>query len=93
MKSLVKNREGIVYVWVAALLLICMYSIAWFTLVLPAFTVMDSVETAREWTGSEQQVFNLARLVLQWHPLIMIFGLTIWALVNSAKKEYQTYEY
>jgi len=35
---------------------------------------------------------DLVKTVIAWHPLIFIFGMIIWALVNSHKREYVSYQ-
>jgi len=50
MKSLRRNRSGLIYVWVVCFFAIVIYSIAWFVLGWPAMMTIQAVEDAYTFT-------------------------------------------
>lgn len=92
MKSLRRNRSGLIYVWVVCFFAIVIYSIAWFVLGWSAMMTIQAVEDAYTFTGPAATTVDLVKTVIAWHPLIFIFGMIIWALVNSHKREYVSYQ-
>jgi hypothetical protein len=92
-RSLAEDRRGITWVWIVALLTWAIMAIAYFSLVGVVYLVLDSVEAAYSWGGSELQTLQLTRDVAAWFLIIMTVGLIGWALINSARREDQTYPY
>jgi len=91
MRSLRSNRSGIVFVWAVCFMAIVVYSIFWFIGGYVAISVIDAVTDAYNFTGMAAQTIDIIKAVLYWNPLFFIFGMLIWAYVNSTKKEHLTY--
>lgn len=85
------NNRGVAWIWISCLIAIALFSIAWFVLSQVAFAVIDAV--AANFPGDYQWVITIARNVLQWFPIMMIFGLLLWAYVRSQRPQDVSYPY
>jgi hypothetical protein len=91
MRSLRKNQSGVIWIWAICLLAIVLYSICWFSLGWPLYMVIDTVEASYTFPAQATNTINLMRLVIAWHPIFFIFGMLLWAFVNSQRREEVTY--
>lgn len=94
--SIVDDEKGIVWVWVVAICAWAIMAIAYFALSTVLYIVLDSVEAWAPWSGHawESQymaTIELTRNVCAWFLIIMTVGLLMWALINSARREDQTF--
>lgn len=85
------DEKGIVWVWVVAFLTWAIMAIAYFSLATVAYMILDSAEAMYPWGGEELGTLALTRNVLGWFLIIMTVGIIGWALINSARREDQTY--
>ncbi|MEM1589812.1 MAG: hypothetical protein QW175_05290 [Candidatus Bathyarchaeia archaeon] len=85
------NNRGVAWIWVSCLIAIVIFSIAWFVLSPVALTIIDSVTAY--YPSDIQWVITIAKNVLQWFPIIMIFGLLLWAYVRSQRPQDVSYPY
>lgn len=89
--DLAGDNQGIVWVWIVALLTWAIMAIAYFSLSMVVYMVLDSVEAFYPWGAQELGVISLTRNVTAWFLIIMTVGIIGWALINSARKEDPTY--
>lgn len=89
--SLDEDKRGIVWVWVVALSTWAIMAIAYFSLSVVVYMVLDKVEAFYPWSGDELGVLTLTRNVMGWFLIIMTIGIIGWALINSARREDGTY--
>ncbi len=86
-----EDKRGIVWVWVVALLTWAIMAIAYFSLSMVVYMVLDQAEafipwsTAPPWADSYLQTINLTRNVCGWFLIIMTVGIIGWALLSSAR--------
>jgi hypothetical protein len=84
-------NSGVVWIWVVCLAGICVYAIAFYVLLYPTLELIGIVEGLTTWSTDATFTLNFCRTVLNWHPIIFIVGLLIWAFVNSQRREDVTY--
>jgi len=65
---------------------------AYFVLGMPTMMVLDAIEGQYTFPNEAQNTMNLYRLVFAWVGVIFLVGMLIWAITNSRKKEYLSYE-
>lgn len=90
-KRMSNANKGIVWIWAVCLAGICVYTIAFYVLLYPTLQLLDIVEGLVTWDANASFTLNLTRTVLNWHPILFIVGLLIWAYVNSQRREDVTY--
>ena len=85
--ELKSDNEGIVWVWIVALLTWAIMAIAYFALSIVVYMVLDSVE-ASGYAFDDQYLANiqLTRNVTAWFLVIMTVGILGWALISSARR-------
>lgn len=98
LKALHKRRakhanSGIVWVWAVCLAGIVVYAIAFYTLLFPTLQLIGIVESMTAWDADAAFTLNLCKTVLNWHPILFIIGMLLWAFVNSVRREDVTYPY
>lgn len=84
--DIVKDESGIVWVWIVALLTWAIMAVAYFSLSMVVYMVLDSVEAFYPWGEQELGVISLTRNVCAWFLIIMTVGIIGWALINSVRK-------
>lgn len=90
-ETLIENRRGIVWVWVVALTTWAIMAVAYFSLSMLVYMVLDSVEDMYVFGEQEMGIITLTKNVTGWFLIIMTIGIIGWALINSARREDQTY--
>lgn len=90
-QSLVEDRKGIVWVWIVAIITWAILAVAYFSLSMVVYLVLDQVETFYSLPESYLQTITLTRNVTGWFLIIMTVGVIGWALINSARRETATY--
>jgi archaellum biogenesis protein FlaJ (TadC family) len=83
--------EGVVWVWAVCLAGIVMYAIAYYALVMPTLQMIGIVESMTTFDASAGVTLGFVKVVLNWHPILFIVGLLLWAYVNSVRREDVTY--
>jgi hypothetical protein len=83
--------SGIVWVWAVALCGMVLYALAYYSLVWPTLQLIGIVEGMASFDANATITLTLVRAVLNWHPIIFIFGTLLWAFVNSVRREDVTY--
>lgn len=83
----VEDERGIIWVWIVAGLTWVLMAVAWFTLSIVGYAVIDAVE-AMPYNYPQAYLDNitLARDVLGWFLIIMTIGIIGWALISSARR-------
>lgn len=91
-RSLIKEKDGIVWVWIVALLTWAIMAVAYFALTVVVYMVLDSVEASGyNFPQAYVDNLNLTRTVTEWFLIIMTVGIIGWALINSVRKVDDTY--
>jgi hypothetical protein len=90
-RSFKDNRSGIIWVWAVCFLSIIVYSIAWFSLGWGFNLFIDAIEASYTFESPTDVTVALLKTVVAWHPIIFVFGMILWALVNSQRREDVTY--
>jgi hypothetical protein len=67
------------------------YAISFYVLVYPTLQLIGIVEGLTSWDPNAAFTLNLVKTVLNWHPILFIIGMLIWAFVNSQRREDVTY--
>lgn len=87
-----EDERGIVWVWVVAIATWAIMAIAYFALSGVIYMTLDMVETFGADYGADFLAnITLTRDVTAWFLIIMTIGIIGWALINSARRETQTY--
>lgn len=90
------EKRGIVWVWIVALLTWAIMAIAYFSLSMVVYIVLDQAEafipwgSAPAWADGYMQTITLTRNVCAWFLIIMTVGIIGWALINSARRTEDT---
>ena len=92
MKSFLKDRKGLIWVWAVAIVSIAVFAILYFALGMAAMMVLDAAEESYTFEGSAADTILLYRNVFAWLGVIFLGGVLLWAITNSRKKEYLSYE-
>ena len=90
-ESLMTNNRAIVWVWIVALTTWAIMAVAYFSLSMLVYMVLDSVEGMYAFGEQELGIITLTKNVTGWFLIIMTVGIIGWALINSARREDQTY--
>lgn len=90
-RALEADQRGIIWVWVVALTTWAIMAVAYFSLSIIVYMVLDSIEAFYPFGSEELGVLSLTRNVCAWFLIIMTIGIIGWALINSARREDQTY--
>lgn len=90
-EDLVEDRRGIVWVWVVAITTWAIMAVAYFSLSMVVYLVLDSVEGFYTFSEQEMGVITLTKNVTGWFLIIMTIGILGWALINSTRRETATY--
>jgi hypothetical protein len=89
--ELVEDKKAIVWVWIVAFLTWAIMAIAYFSLSMVIYMVLDSVTAFYAFDAGGMAVISLTRDVTGWFLVIMTVGLIGWALINSSRKGEDTY--
>lgn len=85
------DKRGIVWVWIVAILAWGIMAIAYFSLSMVIYMVLDNAEafipwgSAPAWADQYMQTITLTRNVTAWFLIIMTVGILGWALISSAR--------
>jgi len=90
-ESLIQDRKGIIWVWVVAITTWAIMAVAYFSLSMVVYLVLDSVEGMYAFSEEAYGVITLTKNVTGWFLIIMTIGIIGWALINSARRETSTY--
>lgn len=91
-QSIIDNKRGIVWVWVVALTTWAIMAVAYFSLSMVVYMVLDAVEGSYAgFTVQDLGVIELVKNVVAWFMVIMTIGILGWALINSTRRETATY--
>lgn len=97
-RSLKEDDRGIVWVWIVAIVTWAIMAVAYFSLSMVLYMVLDDIEAFAPWTGHAWEtqylgVIELTRNVTAWFLIIMTVGIIGWALINSARRVGDTWPY
>jgi hypothetical protein len=84
-------NQGIIAIWAICFVSICVYSILWFALGWATFSIIDIVVASYAFPAQAMLTITFMKLVIEWHPIFFIFGMLLWAYVNSQRREDVTY--
>jgi hypothetical protein len=87
------NHRGFIWVWAVCIMSICVYSICWFSLGWAAMAVIDQMLLMYSFPPQAQLIIAVIKQVICWHPILFIFGMLLWAYVNSQRVDPITYPY
>lgn len=90
-QKLAKDNKGIIWVWVVAITAWAIMAVAYFSLSMVVYMVLDQVEGFYTFSEQELGVITLTKNVTGWFLIIMTIGILGWALINSARRETSTY--
>lgn len=85
-RDLVNGKEGIVWVWIVALLTWAIMAVAYFALSIVVYMVLDNVQAMAVLPPEYLANITLTRNVTQWFLIIMTIGIIGWALINSVRR-------
>lgn len=85
------NRRGIVYVWALVMLAMVIYTFAWFSMGLVIMTFIDAVTTSMNFAPPWDSVVEFIRNCFLIHPIISLVGWFIYGILNSAKRDVDTW--
>lgn len=89
--KLVEDRKGIIWVWIVVLVTWAIMAVAYFSLSMVVYLVLDQVESYYFLPEESLQTITLTKNVVGWFLIIMTVGLIGWGLINSARRETATY--
>lgn len=90
-RSLRSNRSGIVWVWVACLVAIVLYSIVWFAMGMASSVFFEAMTSIYTFPAPMNLTAAAILSVIAVNPMLMLGGLILWAYVNSGRREDVTY--
>lgn len=86
------SKVNILYVWALIFVGMVIYTITWFTLGLPLMYFIDAVR--RSVTFSDpmwESVIDFITFSFEIHPIISLIGWFIYGILNSAKRDVDTW--
>jgi len=86
-----QSRRGAIYVWAVCLLSIAVLAIGWFTLTWPAYMLIELIESIYAFPPEATAAITLIKNMIGWFLIIMAFGLLLWAILASTRREEVTY--
>lgn len=87
-----KNR-GIIWIWVVCIFAIAVLALLWLPLSWVSYMMIDVVKENYNFPPQALSAINLLTQVIGYFLVIMLFGLIIWAIVNSQRREDITYPF
>ncbi|RLC77523.1 MAG: hypothetical protein DRJ03_26710 [Chloroflexi bacterium] len=93
MRSFRRDKRAVLWIWAVCFTAIIVYSMAWFSMGWAVLEFMDSVESSYTFSSPADTTVTFIRTVIAWHPIFFIFGMLLWAFVNSQRREEVTYPY
>lgn len=92
-KKFVKDNRGAIFAWVIAFVMIFAYSAIWFTAGWAALEVVETAEAEFDLEDRALGNIDLAKTVFAFHPVIVIVGYLLYALVNSQRRDVRVDSY
>jgi len=83
----------ILWVWVTCILTIVMTAFTWFIWTWIVTALIDTIETSLGLPPEATTTIAFLRLIFMILPILVTFGLLLWAYVNSQRREDVTYPY
>jgi len=93
MRSFRRNRRGIVWVWVVWVIAVFFISLVWLVFLYPVSQLTETVEDAGLVPSEGQTTIDFLKTLYFVSPVIMIFGLTVWAYLRAQRPQEVTYPY
>jgi uncharacterized membrane protein YidH (DUF202 family) len=90
-KSIHENKSGVIWVWIVCFFTMILYAIAWFALGWAFNIFYDAITSLYTFPPPLNFAVTFMMTVIAWHPILMFFGLLLWAYVNSQRREDVTY--
>ena len=84
-------RSRIIFTWSLVLLGLLVYMVCWFVMSLIFMPILDVFTTAYAISAPWDSIVTLLRNVFLWHPLFAIFGWILYGILNSSRKDIQTW--
>lgn len=86
LKRFVKDNSGVVWVWAVVIIGLIIYSLVWFSTGFALMEVIDVVEGEYTFASPISHASLFIKTMFQYHPLLFLFGMLLWAYVNSQRK-------
>jgi len=84
---------NLAYIWIVCFFTIFIVTITWWILAPVALTIIDSITNNFNLGSPWDSLITIMKNVLYWFPLLLIFGVIIWAYNASKKPQVVTYPY
>ena len=84
--------RSIIWVWGTFLLALFVFALMYFTLGWPALYILETIQGSYDFNDVANNVLELFKLTFAWSGVIFLFGMLIWAITNSKKRDVVTYE-
>lgn len=91
-KTLVGTR--VVMVWAMVFMGIVIYAMFWFLFGNTALAMIDAMETQFTYLNEPpySNVVDWLFIVIEWHPIIAMFGWLLWGFLNSMRRDVRKWE-
>jgi len=87
MKNLIKDKRGIVWVWIIFIIAVPTLVMAYMPLAAVAFQFIDICLNIYAFTDTQRQAIDILGFSLIWSPIILLFGFVAWALKSSVNPQ------
>ncbi len=82
----------ILYVWALVFLAMAIYAVVWYMLGSVALSVMQAVEASFSFDPPWDTVTAFLKYCIFLNPVIAMIGWIIWGMLNSAKRDRETWQ-
>jgi hypothetical protein len=91
-KGIVGTR--VIMVWAMVFMGIVIYAMFWFLFGNTALAMINAMETQFTYLSEPpfSDVVGWLLVVIEYHPIIAIFGWLLWGFLNSARRDVRTWE-
>lgn len=86
LKKFQKNKSGLVWIWSAIIILLLVYSVVWFTTGYALTQTTDVITSLYTYQPPISYAVDFILAIFQYHPLLFLFGLGVWAYVMSQRR-------
>ncbi|MHA1408482.1 MAG: hypothetical protein ACTSSG_14040 [Candidatus Heimdallarchaeaceae archaeon] len=82
----------IVMVWTLVLIGMVLYSFAWYVFSIVAFSFIDAIVSSFNFGSQWNNITDLIKNLLYFHPVICLFGWILWGFLNSMRRDVREWE-
>lgn len=85
-KKFMKDKRGVIWVWVVILIGLFIFSLVWFTTGYALLEISDTVTDQYTFPAPASYAAEFILSVFRYGPILFLFGMALWAYVNSQRR-------